>query len=179
VDISNQLDKTCDVLRDEFGSKSVLSMPCDVTDDKSLRGVFEKTIDEFGSLDIVVNNAGIDNEQNWSKTIQVNLSAVIAGTYHALELMSPGGVIINVSSMAGLYPIPFGPTYSATKHGVVGFSRSMKDHDEIRKKNIRINVLCPYFAEVGMGQNSFDQIPEPYRSEIAKKGFVTFKGELP
>jgi 15-hydroxyprostaglandin dehydrogenase (NAD) len=130
VDISNQLDKTCDVLRDEFGSKSVLSMPCDVTDDKSLRGVFEKTIDEFGSLDIVVNNAGIVDEENWRKMIQINVNAVISGTHHALELMSPnaGGVIVNVSSVAGIQPVPFLPIYATTKHGVIGFTRSMKDH---------------------------------------------------
>ncbi|XP_010774312.1 15-hydroxyprostaglandin dehydrogenase [NAD(+)]-like, partial [Notothenia coriiceps] len=67
---------------------------------------FQSTVEQFGRLDIVINNAGINNEKNWEKTIQVNLTSVIKGTYLALEHMSKeygkeGGIIINVSSMAG------------------------------------------------------------------------------
>ncbi|GAA6089525.1 glycine receptor subunit alpha-3 [Tachysurus ichikawai] len=73
---------------------------------KKSRKAFKSTVERFGRLDIVINNAGINNEKNWEKTIEVNLTSVIKGTYLALEHMSKeygkeGGVIINVSSMAG------------------------------------------------------------------------------
>ncbi|RXM29152.1 15-hydroxyprostaglandin dehydrogenase [NAD(+)] [Acipenser ruthenus] len=74
----------------------------------NLKGIdaFKRTVEHFGKLDIVINNAGINNEKNWEKTIEVNLTSVVKGTYLGLEHMSKehgkqGGVIINVSSMAG------------------------------------------------------------------------------
>ncbi|TNM85491.1 hypothetical protein fugu_007762 [Takifugu bimaculatus] len=73
---------------------------------------------------------GINNEKNWGKTIEVNLTSVISGTYLALEHMSRehgkgGGIIINVSSMAAFFHSPHQPVYTATKHGVIGFTRAM------------------------------------------------------
>ncbi|KAG5830072.1 hypothetical protein ANANG_G00318140 [Anguilla anguilla] len=69
------------------------------------RDAFDATVAKFGKLDIVINNAGINNEKNWEKTIEVNLTSLIKGTYLGLDHMSKeygkdGGVIINVSSMA-------------------------------------------------------------------------------
>ncbi|OXB84145.1 UNVERIFIED_CONTAM: hypothetical protein H355_012263 [Colinus virginianus] len=67
---------------------------------------FKKVIEHFGRLDIVVNNAGVNNEKDWESTIQINLTSVIRGTYLGLEYMrkgngGDGGVIINISSLAG------------------------------------------------------------------------------
>ncbi|XP_077936328.1 15-hydroxyprostaglandin dehydrogenase [NAD(+)] isoform X2 [Gasterosteus aculeatus] len=87
-----------------FGEGNCYFIPCDVSNGDALRDAFHRTVDQFGRLDIVINNAGINNEKNWEKTIQVNLTSVIKGTYLALEQMSKeykkeGGAIINVSSM--------------------------------------------------------------------------------
>ncbi|KAJ0067086.1 hypothetical protein NL108_010980, partial [Boleophthalmus pectinirostris] len=91
---------------------------------------FQKTIETFGELDIVCNNAGILNETEWEKMVSINLTAMIRVAYLALEHMSKlhkghGGVIINTASMAGLGPLPSCPVYTATKYGVVGFTRAM------------------------------------------------------
>ncbi|KAA8595355.1 hypothetical protein FQN60_012490, partial [Etheostoma spectabile] len=111
------LNKTCGEeskaqLDAEFGEGNCNFIPCDVSNGDALRAfcfcgidAFQSTVDQFGRLDIVINNAGINNEKNWEKTIQVNLTSVINGTYLALEHMSKehgkeGGTIINVSSMA-------------------------------------------------------------------------------
>uniref|UniRef100_A0A8C6SUE2 Alcohol dehydrogenase n=1 Tax=Neogobius melanostomus TaxID=47308 RepID=A0A8C6SUE2_9GOBI len=112
---------------------------------------FQTTVDRFGHLDIVINNAGI-NEKNWEKTIQVNLTSVIKGTYLGLEHMSKeygkgGGSIINVSSMAAFLHSPHQPVYTATKHGVIGFSRAMADASSLGGYGVRINVLCPAFVD--------------------------------
>ncbi|PWA29841.1 hypothetical protein CCH79_00019535, partial [Gambusia affinis] len=113
---------------------------------------FQRTVDQFGRLDIVINNAGINNEKNWEKTIQVNLTSVIKGTYLALEHMSKeygkqGGTIINVSSMAAFLHSPHQPVYTATKHGVIGFTRAMADAAAQDDYGVRINVLCPAFVD--------------------------------
>ncbi|XP_073433679.1 15-hydroxyprostaglandin dehydrogenase [NAD(+)] isoform X2 [Dendrobates tinctorius] len=93
-------------LDEQFGSNRTLFIQCDVTNQEQLRDAFQKTVEHFGRLDILVNNAGVNNEKDWEKTIEVNLISVIRGTYIGLELMNKknggqGGVIINISSLAG------------------------------------------------------------------------------
>uniref|UniRef100_A0A3Q4I7W6 15-hydroxyprostaglandin dehydrogenase n=1 Tax=Neolamprologus brichardi TaxID=32507 RepID=A0A3Q4I7W6_NEOBR len=107
VDLNKDLGEECKAQLDaEFGEGNCRFIECDVANGDALRGTFQNTVDQFGRLDIVINNAGITNEKDWEKTIQVNLTSVIKGTYLALEHMSKeygkqGGTIINVSSMAG------------------------------------------------------------------------------
>ncbi|XP_061130720.1 15-hydroxyprostaglandin dehydrogenase [NAD(+)]-like [Syngnathus typhle] len=151
------LNKTCGdeckkQLDTEFGADSSTFIQCDVSNGDLLRDAFQSTVDQFGRLDIVINNAGINNEKNWEKTIQVNLTSVINGTYLALEHMSKehgkeGGTIINVSSMAAFLHSPHQPVYTATKHGVIGFTRVMADASSQSDYGVRINVLCPAFVD--------------------------------
>jgi NAD(P)-dependent dehydrogenase (short-subunit alcohol dehydrogenase family) len=107
----------------------------------------------FGHLDICVNNAGIgdvksflddrsvDGKGSWRKTVDINLTAVIDGTRIAVQAMEGrGGVIVNVASAAGLYPSSSQPIYSASKAGVVMFTRSLS---KLKAKGIRVNALCP------------------------------------
>uniref|UniRef100_G3PVZ4 15-hydroxyprostaglandin dehydrogenase [NAD(+)] n=1 Tax=Gasterosteus aculeatus aculeatus TaxID=481459 RepID=G3PVZ4_GASAC len=135
-----------------FGEGNCYFIPCDVSNGDALRDAFHRTVDQFGRLDIVINNAGINNEKNWEKTIQVNLTSVIKGTYLALEQMSKeykkeGGAIINVSSMAAFVHSPHQPVYTATKHGVIGFTRAMADASSLGNYGVRINALCPAFVD--------------------------------
>uniref|UniRef100_A0A8C5W6C6 15-hydroxyprostaglandin dehydrogenase [NAD(+)] n=1 Tax=Leptobrachium leishanense TaxID=445787 RepID=A0A8C5W6C6_9ANUR len=139
-------------LDEEFGSHRTLFIQCDVTDEKQLKAAFQKTIEHFGKLDILVNNAGVNNEKDWEKTIEVNLISVIRGTYLGLELMNiknggRGGVIINVASLAGLTPAAYQPVYCASKHGVIGFTRSIAALASIGNYGVRINTVCPAFVD--------------------------------
>ncbi|XP_068606737.1 15-hydroxyprostaglandin dehydrogenase [NAD(+)] [Brachionichthys hirsutus] len=153
VDLNKTCGEECKVQLDaEFGEGSSTFISCDVSDGDALRDAFQRTVDTFGRLDIVINNAGINNEKNWEKTIQVNLTSVIKGTYLALEHMSKeygkeGGIIINVSSMAAFLHSPHQPVYTATKHGVMGFTRAMADASSQGNYGVRINVLCPGFVD--------------------------------
>ncbi|XP_040554867.1 15-hydroxyprostaglandin dehydrogenase [NAD(+)] isoform X1 [Gallus gallus] len=93
-------------LDEQFEAQRTVFIQCDVTDTEQLKGAFKKVIEHFGRLDIVVNNAGVNNEKDWESTIQINLTSVIRGTYLGLEYMrkgngGDGGVIINISSLAG------------------------------------------------------------------------------
>ncbi|XP_017164271.1 15-hydroxyprostaglandin dehydrogenase [NAD(+)] [Poecilia reticulata] len=153
VDLNKTVGEQCQTQLDaEFGEGRSAFIQCDVTNGDALRDAFQRTVDQFGRLDIVINNAGINNEKNWEKTIQVNLTSVIKGTYLALEHMSKeygkeGGTIINVSSMAAFLHSPHQPVYTATKHGVIGFTRAMADAAAQDDYGVRINVLCPAFVD--------------------------------
>ncbi|XP_029356689.1 15-hydroxyprostaglandin dehydrogenase [NAD(+)] isoform X2 [Echeneis naucrates] len=153
VDLNQTSCEECKAqLEAEFGTGNCNFIQCDVSDGDALRDAFQNTVDQFGRLDIVINNAGINNEKNWEKTIQVNLTSVIKGTYLALEHMSKeygkeGGTIINVSSMAAFVHSPHQPVYTATKHGVIGFTRAMADASSQSDYGVRINVLCPAFVD--------------------------------
>lgn len=153
VDLNKACGEQCKAQLDtEFGEGNCTFIQCDVSNGDALQDAFQRTVDQFGRLDIVINNAGITNEKNWEKTIQVNLTSVIKGTYLALEHMSKeygkeGGTIINVSSMAAFLHSPHQPVYTATKHGVIGFTRAMADASIQDDYGVRINVLCPAFVD--------------------------------
>eukprot|EP01128_Nolandella_sp_AFSM9_P011372 TRINITY_DN8083_c0_g1_i1.p1 TRINITY_DN8083_c0_g1~~TRINITY_DN8083_c0_g1_i1.p1 ORF type:complete len:266 (-),score=63.15 TRINITY_DN8083_c0_g1_i1:78-875(-) len=138
------------------------SRPCDVTDSSQLREVFEWAFQEYGHIDIVLNNAGIayedwwksiddHNKSSWKKMIDINLTAVIEGTGLAVFYMKKnkgqGGVIINTASLAAIYPQKWVPVYAATKSAVMMFSRSLA---ALTKDNIRVCAICPGFTDTPM-----------------------------
>ncbi|XP_020791588.1 15-hydroxyprostaglandin dehydrogenase [NAD(+)]-like [Boleophthalmus pectinirostris] len=148
-------------LMEKFGKDKALFVECDVQSEQQLKAAFQKTIETFGELDIVCNNAGILNETEWEKMVSINLTAMIRVAYLALEHMSKlhkghGGVIINTASMAGLGPLPSCPVYTATKYGVVGFTRAMAMASLGADDGVRFNALCPGFVDT----NLFTNIPE-------------------
>ncbi|XP_056313501.1 15-hydroxyprostaglandin dehydrogenase [NAD(+)] isoform X1 [Danio aesculapii] len=176
VDLNQSVGEECkNDLDDQFGEDNCIFIQCDVTDGGKLGDAFQNTVDRFGRLDIVINNAGINNEKNWEKTIEVNLTSVIKGTYLALEHMSKeygkqGGAIINVSSMAAFLHSPHQPVYTATKYGVIGFSRAMADASEQGNYGVRINALCPAFVDT--------QLLQTVEHEETMGKFVKYKDDF-
>ncbi|KAJ1289971.1 hypothetical protein BS78_02G205700 [Paspalum vaginatum] len=136
---------------------------CDVTNGDALAAAFRKHVDTFGGLDICINCAGFvnkslvyddksDGTSTWKHAVNVNLVAVIDGTRIATQVMrsqKKPGVIINIGSVAGLYPMSYEPVYSGTKGGVVMFTRSLAP---LKRQGIRVNVLCPEFVRTNMGE---------------------------
>ncbi|KAF3705571.1 15-hydroxyprostaglandin dehydrogenase [NAD(+)] [Channa argus] len=150
-------------LMDELQNKNekdrALFLKCDVESEEQIQAAFQKTIETFGRVDILCNNAGIVDETNWKKTISINLEAVISGTYLALEHMNKmtggqGGVIVNTASMTGVYPVQGCPVYTATKHGVVGFTRAMAINSTASGYGIRLNAICPGPVKTELLNNS-------------------------
>uniref|UniRef100_C3ZBC3 15-hydroxyprostaglandin dehydrogenase [NAD(+)] n=1 Tax=Branchiostoma floridae TaxID=7739 RepID=C3ZBC3_BRAFL len=127
----------------KYGADMCTFVLCDVTDKGQLEGAFQQVVDRFGGLDLVVNNAGILNEVEWEKCINVNLVSVVRGCHLGLHYMGKqnggkGGLIINTASVAGsLYAFP-PPVYAATKAGVVGLTKSL---------GVRI-CICIIYANV-------------------------------
>lgn len=135
----------------------VLALKMDVTDPDQWRMVAEKSLERFGKIHMLVNNAGVasapgpieaTNHKDWNWVMDVNLKGVLNGA----EAMIPhikshgeGGWMINVASMAGMIGVPYAGAYTATKVAVVGMSESW--HFELAKHNINVSVLCPAFVK--------------------------------
>ena len=144
-------------LVEELGD-SCLAFAADVASEEGVAGAVDFSVEKFGKLDIVFNNAGIlgsvgpikdISSDGWHRTIDVLLSSVFFGIKHATRVMEGnGGVIINTASTAGVRA-GLGPhVYTAAKHGVIGLSQSVAP--ELGPKGIRCNVICPGGTVTGL-----------------------------
>jgi|SRR5690554_3399029 NAD(P)-dependent dehydrogenase (short-subunit alcohol dehydrogenase family) len=144
-----------DTLAQEIGDGAASSLKT-IGGDVSVRAEAERMVDAaveaFGTLDIVVNNAGIMDEfvpvgeledDLWRKIMAVNLDGPMYICRRALQIMLPkqSGSIVNVSSVGGLFGGRAGASYTTSKHALVGLTRSIAYH--YAKQGIRCNVVCP------------------------------------
>lgn len=134
-------------------------------------------LEEFGSIDVLVNNAGItkDNllmrisEEDFDKVIEVNLKSVFNLTKAVIRPMMKqrSGSIINMSSVVGLKGNAGQANYAASKAGILGFSKSVAL--ELGSRNIRSNVIAPGFIETEMTAKLDEKVVEAWRNEIPLK----------
>jgi len=150
-----------DVLREieEYGMKC-LAFQLDVTDVDSVDSVVKKIIDETGGIHILVNNAGITQDnlfmrmkpEQWSQVIDVNLNGVFHVTKAVIRTMvkQHSGRIINISSVVGFSGNPGQVNYSSTKSGLIGFTKSLSR--EVGTRGITVNAVAPGFINTAMTQ---------------------------
>ncbi|CAH1776390.1 unnamed protein product [Owenia fusiformis] len=180
ADVNNvEGDKTVKELVDAYGN-SVIFQQCDVTKDDDVRNAFKATTDTFGDVTITVNNAGILDEINFSRTIAVDLEAQIRCTMIALEFMGrnnggKGGTIVFNASAAGIVPIGVMPVYAAVKHGLVGFVRSMAISPRIEDWGVRFNAVCPISVDTNLSreENLRKVVGDPVVLDQLLKGMKT------
>lgn len=132
----------------------------DVTEACRWDAVLDDIEKRWGGLDVTVNNAGIAQmgtiesctPEQWQKTIDINLSAVMTGTQKSIARMKTrgGGSIVNIASIEGLIGEQIAMAYNAAKGGVRLFSKSAAIHCARSGYNIRINCVCPGFIETAM-----------------------------
>jgi NAD(P)-dependent dehydrogenase (short-subunit alcohol dehydrogenase family) len=149
---------------------------CDVSQSDQVEKLIKTTIDKFGRLDYAVNNAGVSmrpsstveiDEAEWDRVININLKSVWLCMKYEIPQMQKigGGVIINLSSLAGIRGKEGTLAYTASKHGVIGMTKTAAL--EYAKEGIRINAICPGLTESGM-TTGLDQRPELAQQLIAQ-----------
>jgi NAD(P)-dependent dehydrogenase (short-subunit alcohol dehydrogenase family) len=148
----------------------------DVTDENDLAAAVETAVDTYGSLDFAFNNAGIEGDQvsfseqdnaNWNQVININLNGVFFAMREEIPAMleSGGGAIVNTSSIAGILGFPNLSPYVASKHGVVGLTKSAAV--EFSSDGLRVNAVLPGVIDTPMVARSGEQDPESTEQTIA------------
>lgn len=149
-----------------LGAK-VIAVPCDVRSEAEVKHLMAAAVEAFGSIDILVNNAGVGyimepftefKESSWDAVLAVNLKgAFLCSKHAAIQMMAQGtgGCIINIASQAAKSGFPYAAAYTASKHGLVGLTRS--NAVELGPHGIRVNAVCPNHITTGLGhwQNQF------------------------
>jgi len=135
-------------LQTEYGADRVIFIKTDVTNVAELEEAFKKTHTTFKALDIVINNAGILDDGRWELQIAINVNAVVRGTLLGLQYMGKdkggkGGVVVNIASILGLAPLAGSPVYVATKHAVIGLTRSFGLPYHFDRTGVRVIAMCP------------------------------------
>lgn len=158
-----EIEEIRSAITKEFGVK-VIFVPADVTSYQSLEGAFKKTIEQLGSLDILINNAGIQHVapveefplEKWDQIISTNLNGVFYGIRAILPEMKKKnfGRIVNIASVHGLVASVNKSAYVAAKHGVIGLTKVTAL--ENAKNNITCNAICPAWVLTPLVQKQID-----------------------
>ncbi|MHA1378111.1 MAG: SDR family NAD(P)-dependent oxidoreductase [Candidatus Helarchaeota archaeon] len=147
-----RINKVVSDLSESYGEDKVIGIICDVTNSKQVKEMVKKTLDKFGRIDVLVNNAGRNvlakiekmTDEQWDMVINVNLK----GTFLCSQAVAPtmikqkSGRIISIASIEGFAGSPMGEAqYAATKSGIMGFTKALAR--ELAPHNINVNAIAP------------------------------------
>ncbi|MBK9711503.1 MAG: SDR family oxidoreductase [Kouleothrix sp.] len=182
---AGRLDEVCAQI--EAGGGRALPLVCDVAEPAAVGGAFAQARAALGPIDILVNNAGITasvklqemDDALWERIIRVNLN----GPFYCCKAAAPDmiarrwGRIINIASIGALQGMPFSSAYSASKHGLLGLTRSLAL--ELARYNITANAICPGWVETDMFQESVANLVEKTgrSSESARGDLLALGGQ--
>jgi 3-oxoacyl-[acyl-carrier protein] reductase len=170
-----KLEETAANIRQEGGIADVFA--CDVTVGENVQSVVDAVVEKWGGLDILVNNAGITrdtllprmSDAEWDEVIATNLRSVFLFTRAASLVMmrKRSGRIINISSVAGLMGNPGQSNYSASKAGVIGFTRTVAR--ELASRKVTVNAICPGFVATEMTDTLGPAVLEEVKKRVPAK----------
>jgi len=169
--------ETITKLRDDYPNKEIVFHLTDVVSKSNLEEAFKEVISKFTSIDCVIACAGVFDESNYERTVNINLLGLIHTNYIGLRYMGKdkggnGGVIVNIASVAGIDCSQFStPTYNATKHAVVAFSRSLGDDFYYKETGVKCITVCP-----GVTYTKF--LDNAHERTYSDEAFATCKKKL-
>ena len=167
------------VVTGDFDKKhfSFKAIPCDVTNADQVNLMLKEAIDSYGKIDVLINNAGITRDtllirmkdEQWNAVLDTNLKGVFFTTRAAAKyfMKQRYGRIINISSVVGITGNAGQGNYSASKAGVIGFSKSMAQ--ELAGRNITVNVIAPGFIETEMTNVLSESVKDDFIDKIPLK----------
>lgn len=148
---------------------AVLAVAVDVADSASVDALARCSIEHFGRVDVLCNNAGIAGDlpreswehdlANWQRVLDVNLMGVIHGIHSFIPLMlgqAGGGHVVNTASMGGLVALPYLAPYAAAKTALIALSESLELELQAKGADIGVSVLCPGMVKTGLTQPGRD-----------------------
>ena len=158
------------------GGKAVF-VKADVTRSSDAEAMVRETIKAFGRLDFALNNAGLDGvrartadypEDVWDQVIKLNLTGVFLCMKFEVAVMAKqgSGVIVNMSSVAGVTGFPGHAAYTASKHGVIGLTKTAAL--DYAKAGIRVNAVCPAYTRTPMLARMLEQSPDLEAKLVAR-----------
>ena len=176
---AGEIEKARGAIESEFKVKAFYS-PADMTRPAEIVGMITDTKRELGSVDVLVNNAGIQHvapvdefpTEKWDQIIAINLTAAFHTTRAAVPLMkdSGWGRIINIASAHGLVASPFKSAYIAAKHGIVGLTKTVAL--ETAQQGITCNAICPGWVKTPLVEQQIDAQAQAHdlpRDEVIRK----------
>ena len=157
--------------------KQSLAVRADVSQSAQVQAYVQQTLDKFGRIDYFFNNAGTEgrvaplaeyDEAVWDRVIGVNLKGVFLGLRYVLPVMiaQKKGAIVNTSSVAGTVGAPTLAAYSASKHGILGLTRTAAG--EVGKQGVRVNAICPGPINTRMVRSLAEMINPDDPDSVAK-----------
>ena len=171
---SRNLEKLNAVVQEveQLGRRS-LAVKVDINDPMQIRAAFAEVVQQFGRIDVLVNNAGITRDglllrmkkEEWDSVLQTNLTGVFLCSQEAIKTMLKQryGRIINIASVVGQSGNPGQANYVASKAGIIGFTKSLAQ--EVASRNITVNAIAPGFIETDMTKN----LPEAVKGKLLEK----------
>ena len=176
---AGEIEKARGAIESEFKVKALYS-PADMTKPDEIADMITDTKRELGSVDVLVNNAGIQHvapvdefpAEKWDLIIAINLTAAFHTTRAAVPLMKANGWgrIINIASAHGLVASPFKSAYIAAKHGIVGLTKTVAL--ETAQQGITCNAICPGWVKTPLVEKQIDAQTQAHdlpRDEVIRK----------
>ncbi len=184
-------EKECTVVLSDYNEESLIkatdafekagyqfkAIACDITKESQVQNLIKTTIDEFGKIDGLINNAGITRDnllirmksEQWDSVIDTNLKGVFLATKTAAKyfMKQRYGKIINISSVVGLTGNAGQANYASSKAGVIGFTKSVAQ--ELGSRNITVNAIAPGFIETEMTDKLNNKAKDEFLKNIPLK----------